>query len=156
MINRIKRFFDALSEDEAEASVFEDRHVAVAALLVEAAGMDGEFDADEERTIRSALERGFDFNAEELDSLMEEGRRSVEDSAQIVRFTRAVKEACDYEARIELLEMLWEVVYADGELNKYESNLLRRVGGLLYVDDRDRGAARKRVLERLGQDGKTG
>jgi uncharacterized tellurite resistance protein B-like protein len=50
-----------------------------------------------------------------------------------------------------MIEMLWEVVYADGELHSYEANLMRRLGGLLYVSERDRGAARKRVLAR--QDG---
>jgi uncharacterized tellurite resistance protein B-like protein len=49
-----------------------------------------------------------------------------------------------------MIEMLWEVVYADGELHDLEASLLRRVGGLLYVSDRDRGAARMRVLNRLG------
>ena len=46
--------------------------------------------------------------------------------------------------------MLWEVVYADGIAHAYEANLLRRIGGLLYAPDRDQGAARKRVLARLG------
>jgi uncharacterized tellurite resistance protein B-like protein len=51
-----------------------------------------------------------------------------------------------------IIEMLWEVVYADGVLHDYEANLLRRIGGLIYVSDRDRGAARKRVMKRLGID----
>ena len=48
-----------------------------------------------------------------------------------------------------MIEMIWEVVYADGELHDYEDSLLRRIAGLIYVSDRDRGAARKRALERL-------
>jgi len=48
------------------------------------------------------------------------------------------------------VEMLWEVVYADGVLHDYEANLLRRIGGLIYVSDMDRGNARKRVMTRLG------
>ena len=51
--------------------------------------------------------------------------------------------------RDKLIELLWEVVYSDGSLHAYESNLLRRIGGLIYVSDRDRGDARKRVLQRL-------
>jgi len=153
MINRIKAFFDTLKTESEAPAGFQDRHVAVAALLVEAAGLDGEFDEGEARVIRGLLERKFDFSPEELDSLMEEGRRTAADTTQIVRFTQAIKDACSYEERVEMMEMLWEVVYADGELHHYESNLLRRVGGLLYVDDRDRGAARKRVRERLGLSG---
>ncbi len=52
--------------------------------------------------------------------------------------------------RIELIEMLWEVAYADGVVHDYEHNLLRRIAGLIYVTDRDRGLARNRVLARLG------
>jgi uncharacterized tellurite resistance protein B-like protein len=53
---------------------------------------------------------------------------------------------------VELIEMLWEVAYADGVLDEYEDSLLRRVGGLIYVPDRERGEARRRVLKRLGLD----
>jgi uncharacterized tellurite resistance protein B-like protein len=53
------------------------------------------------------------------------------------------------EERATILEMLWEVAYADGVVHPYESNLVRRVAGLLYVTDHDSGAARKRVVERL-------
>ena len=51
---------------------------------------------------------------------------------------------------VMLMEMLWEVVYADGELHDYEANLLRRTAGLLHVSDQESGAARKRVLARMG------
>jgi uncharacterized tellurite resistance protein B-like protein len=54
---------------------------------------------------------------------------------------------------VDLIEMVWEVAYADGELHDYEANLLRRLGGLLYVSDRERGEARKRVLARLRPSG---
>ena len=54
------------------------------------------------------------------------------------------------EERVGILELLWEVVYADGTLHDYEASLLRRVAGLLYVSDRESGEARLRVMERLG------
>ena len=57
--------------------------------------------------------------------------------------------AISNDERIELIEMMWAVVYADGQLHDYEANLLRRMAGLLYVSDFESGAARKRVLERL-------
>ena len=66
-------------------------------------------------------------------------------------FTRAVNDGFAPEDRIQVIEMLWEVVYADGELHDYEASLLRRITGLLYVSDRDSGEARKRVLARLGR-----
>ena len=62
----------------------------------------------------------------------------------------AVKDGFDQEERIRLIEMLWEVAYADGELHDYEASLMRRITGLLYISDRDSGEARQRVLARLG------
>ena len=60
--------------------------------------------------------------------------------------TKVVRDHFDEAERIEMIEMLWAVVYADGELEDFEANLMRRVTGLLYVSDRDSGEARKRVL----------
>ena len=67
----------------------------------------------------------------------------------MLQFTRVIKDVYPLEERTQVIEMLWEVVYADGVLHDYEANLMRRVGGLLYVSDRDQGAARKRVLDRI-------
>jgi uncharacterized tellurite resistance protein B-like protein len=64
--------------------------------------------------------------------------------------SRTLKDALDYEDRVDLMEMLWEVVYADGVLDDMEANMMRRVAGLLYVDDVDSGTARKRAMAKLG------
>ena len=61
-----------------------------------------------------------------------------------------VTDRFSFEERVELMEMLWQVAYADGELDDFEANLLRRVAGLIHVSDRDSGAARKRAMARLG------
>lgn len=150
MINRIKAFFSQLDDDEPRGEVFKQKHVAAAALLVEAANADGAMDDMEEAAIRKVLARRFDFGDDELDALILEGKRRTEKANQIVGFTRAIKEAYDYDQRVEILELLWEVAYADGTVDPYEANLLRRIGGLVYVSDKDRGAAKKRVKLRLG------
>jgi uncharacterized tellurite resistance protein B-like protein len=72
----------------------------------------------------------------------------VENSVQILRFTRAIKDRYSYAERVALIEMLWDVVYADGVSDALEAQLMRRIGGLLYVSDHDRGEARQRVLAR--------
>ena len=71
---------------------------------------------------------------------------------QLYGFARTVKDNLEYEARLELMQMLWEVVYADGQLDDFEANLVRRISGLLYVTDQDSGRARKAALEQLGLD----
>jgi len=115
--------------------------------------MDGHFDPEERDAIRSALEDGFGLQPAVVDELIVDGERAAERSTQLIGFTRVIKDRLELEERVKLIEMLWEVAYADGEVHHYESNLVRRIAGLLYVPDRDSGAARKRIAERLGATG---
>ena len=149
MLNRIKAFF---AQDAAPKSVpgLDERMVAAASLLVEAARLDDAFDATERRAVLDLLARRFHLNAEEAQTLLDLAESRQEGAGGLFRFTHTVKEGFSDPERIALVEMLWEVAYADGELHDYEANLVRRVAGLLYVSDRERGEARKRVLERLG------
>jgi uncharacterized tellurite resistance protein B-like protein len=67
---------------------------------------------------------------------------------QLLEFTRTIKDGFSYEERIHLMEMLWEVVYADEVVEAHEASLMRQIAGLIYVDDRDSGIARSRVRAR--------
>jgi uncharacterized tellurite resistance protein B-like protein len=124
--------------------------LALTALLVEAAHSHEHFDERERTVIARLLERHFNLSRADARALLAAGEREAEQSAELFHFTRIINERLSFEQRIELIEMLWEVAYADGVLDQYEDSLLRRVGGLIYVPDRDRGMARKRVLGRLG------
>jgi uncharacterized tellurite resistance protein B-like protein len=131
----------------------DDLQLALAALLAEAGHSDDRFDAAERAAIIRLLERRFDLTQTEAGALLAAGEREAERSAELFRFTRVINERLSHEQRIELLEMLWEVAYADGVLDQYEDSLLRRIGGLIYVSDRERGAARRRVIDkRCGPD----
>ena len=77
------------------------------------------------------------------------GKRQAE-SAQLLRFTRTIKDGMDAAGREQLMEWLWDVIYADGNEHDLEANLMRRIAGLIYVEDAISGAARKRVRRRLG------
>ena len=74
----------------------------------------------------------------------------VENAGDLYAFTRIIKDRYEHEQRIEMVEMLWEVAFADGNLDHFESNLISRIAGLIFVSDRDRGDAKKRVMARLG------
>ena len=152
MINRVKALFvdrGGAPEARAEGHNREELQIAAAALMVEAAQLDDEFDADERAKIRGLIAERFELTAEEGDNLIETAEARVADSVHIHGFTRVIKSAFTPEERVELMEMLWEVVYADGELHHYEANLMRRLAGLLQVSDGEAGAARKRARERL-------
>jgi len=152
MFTRLRRLLSepAVGPAAGARHSHEERQLAAAALMVEAAALDSDFDADERATIEGLVRRHFGLDAEEAADLIAEAERMAGDSVQWQGFTRAIKEGFDYEERLQLIEMLWQVAYADGELHDYEANLLRRVTGLLYVSDRDTGEARKRVLARRG------
>ncbi len=129
---------------------FEEKQLAAAALLVEAAKLDDDFDDDERSRIESLLQNQFSLTAAEAGELLSAGEQASDDSVEWQGFTRAIKDGFEPEERIALIEMLWEVAYADGELHDYEASLIRRITGLLYVADRDSGEARKRVQAKLG------
>jgi uncharacterized tellurite resistance protein B-like protein len=137
---------------EAAPDVYrpDNLQLAVAALLVEAATTDNDFDADERRAIRHVLANRFNLTPAETDTLLEAAINASAGSVQLFGFTRGLAKRLDENERIRIIEMLWEVAYADGRLTAEEDSLIRRVAGLIYVSDRDRGAARRRALARKG------
>ena len=153
MINRIKTLLSASARktpESTERHSFADLQVAAAALLVEAAQMDADFDAVERRKILDLVRARFELTEVEAESLLELADHKVANASQLYSFTRVVKDNFDHEERVELIEMLWEVVYADGTLHDLEASLMRRIAGLIFVPDRESGAARKRALSKLG------
>ncbi len=125
--------------------------LAVAVLMVEAAQSDGSFDDIEATKTGSLLQRRFGLSAEEADDLLTRAKARAEESVELFGFTRQIKDHFSEEERMELMEMLWELAYADGKLHDWEASVLRRLAGLLYVSDRNSGDARKRALHRLNQ-----
>ena len=152
MISRIKALLVGEPLVEVGVGLFNRVQLAAAALMVEAACMDGRFDEAERAAIERMLKQHFELNLEESRELIAAAEEAVKETGQLYAFTKVVKDRFNEQERIQMIEMIWEVAYADGRLDHFESNLIRRVGGLLYVSDRDRGAAKKRVMARLGID----
>lgn len=151
MLGSLKVFFDAVrSGGSAEASKVDGSEEAVAALLVKAATLDGDFGADERRAIESLLASRFSCSLEEAVAKVDVAAKDLESSVDFYSFTKVIRDEFDHDQRVELMEMLWEVAYADGVLHDYEASLMRRVTGLIYVTDQESGAARKRVMQKLG------
>lgn len=150
MIDRIKHMLFAGGQKGEVQREEAELELAAAALLVETAVMDGECDDAERATIQRLLQSHFELSAEQAQELLSDAEDTISQSNELYTLTRTIKDHMDIEKRVEILEMLWEVAYADGEVHHYESNLVRRLAGLLYVPDRDSGEARKRVMARLG------
>ena len=149
MLERLKQLFQPEAARPSGPRRFDELQLAAAALMVEAATMDSRFDARERARISQLLRDRFALGAEDAADLVDAAERTAAESVEWHGFTRAINDGFDGAERVQLIEMLWEVVYADGELHDYEASLLRRITGLLYVSDRESGEARKRVLARL-------
>jgi uncharacterized tellurite resistance protein B-like protein len=136
----------------ANDSRHDELQLALTALLIEAAYSDDHFDEAERKVIGRLIESRFNLTEADTRRLLAAAEFTATESAELFHFTRIINDRLSFAERVELIEMLWEVAYADRVLDEYEDSLLRRVGGLIYVPDRDRGIARQRVLKRLGLD----
>jgi len=128
----------------------EDARTALAALLVETARADGDYGDAERVQIDRALASRYGLSAQDVAALRAEGEAAQASAVDLVRFTRAVKDAVPFDERIGVVEALWEVVYADGVREMHENALIRKLCGLLHIEDQDARLARQRVAERLG------
>jgi uncharacterized tellurite resistance protein B-like protein len=125
-----------------------DLRLSVAVLLIEAARQDDSFDEKERAVIARLLTEKFALTPAESAELLAAGEARARESTQLHGHTSAIFEQMTPEERISLIEMLWEVAYADGVLDPEEDLLIRRIAGLIYVSDRERVLARQRVLAR--------
>lgn len=123
--------------------------VALAALFVEAARADEHY-ADAERTlIEAALRTTFDVDAAKAARLREQGEAAQANALDIQRFTRHAK-TLPHDDKLRFIESLWRIVLSDGVRDPFEDALIRRICGLIYLDDRASGEARLRAAAATG------
>jgi len=154
MLDALRKFLadPKLNQNTEDADGLNASQMAAAALLVEAALADGTFDKQERLQVEDVLMHMFALSEIEARTIIADAEERVAQSNQLYGFAKTLRDTLDYSRRVELMQMLWEVVYADGQLDDFEANLVRRVNGLLYVTDQDSGSARKAALEQLGLD----
>lgn len=130
----------------SSSALVEEPHLSVAVLLVEAGLMHGAFSAEERAMTAQLLSRRFALSADEADELITRAEARARTTAQYFPFTNSLNTSMSIDDKIEVIEMLWRIAYADGNLDAFEDQLIRQVAGLMHVPDRDRMNARKRVL----------
>ena len=153
----IKRFFDAhLAPREAEAAPAPDDEpkrdplpLAACALLLELAHADDEFSDEERHHIEEALTRHFALPLETARELMELAEAERRQAVDLYQFTSLITQRYDEGQRMVLAEVMWRVVYADGELAKHESYLMRKLSNLLDLKPGYLAEARKRAVGRV-------
>ena len=154
MIEHFKQFFEKhLSPPAGDEIVDRDRlHLATAALLVEMTRADGEVGADEQAAVARAIRKAFDVGEEKTAELIRLAELEITDATCYHQFTSLINKNFSKAQKVQVVEMLWEVAYADAEMEKYEEHLLRRLSDLLYVPHHEFIQAKLRVQARFGVD----
>ena len=125
-----------------------EKYVLIAALLIHAAKIDNIYTEDKKKIIKKAIINLDQSNSTEIEKILENAEKKEEESNQILEFTKEIKKySSDF--RFKIIELLWEIVYSDGTNDIYESNLIRRVCGLLYVSDKENGIIKLKVEKKL-------
>ena len=135
---------------QTSTAVKDEKIVSLSCLLVEAALVDEDFGEDEKKIIFNILKKQFKTeSAASINSIIKEAIKSINDSSDLITHTRKIKENWKLDDRINIIEMLWKVCLVDDQLEPYEDMLIRRVSGLIYVDDKNRNLAKKKALADL-------
>ncbi len=122
-----------------------DPKLSVAAILVHIIAVDGVITQDEKRFLRSCLMKHYSLTAAETEKLIKEAVKREDDAVDLYSFTSVLKRELDDESRHEVVAMMWEVVFADGEVSEFEDNVVWRVAELIGVPTRDRMTIRHRI-----------
>ena len=134
--------FDKIFKKKKENS--NNKNIVVAALLIHAAKIDENYTDVEKNIIKKALIDLNSITSDKADELIKDAEKKEEISNQIVEFTREIKKY-SMEFRLKIIEIIWKIVYSDGTNDSYESNLIRRICGLLYISDKDNGIIKIKV-----------
>jgi uncharacterized tellurite resistance protein B-like protein len=149
MFDRLQRFFDEVSGARTRDAGIDDPQVAAAALLVQVARADGEERQSEDERLLASLRTAFGLDPHEAARVAEMGRRADKEAVDLYRFTSIMKAHMDEAERIAFVDLVWETIYADGEVHELEDNLVWRIAELLGVSSRDRMIGKKRAAERI-------
>ena len=122
----------------------DNKNVLVAALLIHAARIDEIYTDIEKEIIKKALVELNNISSDQAENLIKFAEKKEEESNQIVEFTREIKKY-PIEFRLKIIEVIWKIVYSDGTSDDYESNLIRRICGLLYISGKDNGIIKTKV-----------
>ena len=138
--------FNIFKKEETEKDNNHPSTMAVACLLIHSAKIDENYTDKEKKIIKDAIiEMG--AGAKEIDKIIQDAEEKEKDSNQILDFTREVKNISEEDKKI-IIEALWDIIYSDEDADMYETNLMRRLSGLLYLDPKVVGDIKEKVRQK--------
>lgn len=154
MLDAIRRYFsDHLAEPGDPGTADDEEHrlqLATAALLIEVTRVERRDDPDEAAAAEAAVRQKFGLDPGETEELLRLAREELESSVSYYEFTSLIHENFDPSRKARIIEMMWRVAAADGNVDKHQDALIRKIAGLLYLPHRDYVAAKMRGLEAEG------
>jgi len=135
----LKNFFKKKKKESSN-----NKNVLIIALLIHAAKIDENYTENEKTIIKKVIMDLNKISSNQADELLKLAEKKEGESNQIIEFTKEIKKN-SVEFRLKIIEILWKIVYSDGSSDSYESNLIRRVCGLLYISDKDSGLIKIKV-----------
>ncbi len=146
MINLLKNFF---KNNAVEDNITDQNLELLCGLMIEAANSDGQLQQIEIDKINSALINIFKEDPKEVKKILEKAIENRNNSKSLFYYTSRINKKYSETKKILLIEILWEIVLSDGEIHDYETSLIRRLSGLLYISDVNSGNARKKILDKI-------
>ena len=139
MMNKIKDLITRFSTKEkiTEESSSNLLDNACAALLVEIAFADKDFDETEKTSLKQTLIETYAIDESDIEEIIKDAEETVSESTSLYGYTRVVNDEFEYEDKLSLLKNLWKVAYADGNLDKYEEHLIRKISDLIHISHTD-------------------
>ena len=121
-----------------------NKNVLIIALLIHAAKIDENYTENEKKIIKKVIMDLNKISSNQADELLKLAEKKEEESNQIIEFTKEIKKY-SMESKLKIVEIIWKIVYSDGTSDDYESNLIRRICGLLYISGKDNGIIKTKV-----------
>jgi uncharacterized tellurite resistance protein B-like protein len=155
MFESFRNFVADFVEGEKHPSQFadDDYRLAAAALLVHAAAIDGDLSQSERDKLHAVVKRRFALDDTLADELIDKATQAEHEAVDLYHFTSLLNRVLDEEGRARVVEMMWEIVYADGQRDELEDNLLWRAADLLGVSAQERIGLRQRIAKQAGDSG---
>jgi uncharacterized tellurite resistance protein B-like protein len=147
MIKSILDFFDQFNNKNEPVDEVHQLKLASASLLVEMIRMDHKIEQAEHNMVKALIKKDFDLSEEETETLFTLAEEESQNAIDYYRFAKLINKEYDNSKKITIIENLWHIAYADGELDKYEEHYLRKVADLLHIPHKEFIQAKHRVIE---------
>ena len=138
MLKKIRSIFTKTSEEVSEKEqVTQKIDKTCAALIIEVALADKVFDESEVNLLKEMLLKAYTLEPQDVQGLIENAEKAVEESTSLYEYTREVNDNFDYESKLNLIDQLWRIAFADGHLDKYEEHVVRKIADLIHISHND-------------------